>query len=140
MKSVLSRFFPGLINDLLTLAGKNPHGTKMDSFVFWSKILPSRPMQKIAFVRGLRDTLVKLGMSHDAAKVYVFHGWRHFYTSYMQRKLDAKLLQSQTRHKTLEMLGHYSKHELAGDREKIRQAGLEVFGALIPQSKLKDLS
>jgi integrase len=132
--------FPGLIHDLLALAEKNPHGTMMDSFVFWSKMLPSRPMQKIAFVRGLQDTLVKMGMSHDVAKVYVFHGWRHFYTSYMQRRLDAKLLQSQTGHKTLEMLGHYSEHELAGDREKIRQAQQEVFGALIPQSQLSQLS
>jgi integrase len=125
--------FPDIIHDLLAIAGKNPHGTMTDSFIFWSKTLSSRPMQKVVFVNGLRDALVKIGMSHDAAKVYVFHGWRHFYTSYMRERLDAKLLQSQTGHKTTSMLEHYSGHRLAGDRERIRQAGLEAFGALIPQ-------
>jgi integrase len=124
--------FPDIIHDLLALAGKNPHGMMMDSFVFWSRELSSKPIQKIAFINGLRDALVKTGMSRDAAKVYVFHGWRHFYTSYMRERLDMKLLQSQTGHKTLAMLEHYSGHTLVGDREKIRQAGLEVFGALIP--------
>jgi integrase len=124
--------FPGIIHDLLVIAGNNPHGMKMDGFVFWSKELSSKPMQKIAFVNGLRDALVKTGMSRDAAKVYVFHGWRHFYTSYMRERLDVKLLQSQTGHKTIDMVEHYSGHKLVGDREKIRQAGLEVFGALIP--------
>jgi integrase len=124
--------FPDIIHELLTVAGKNPHGVMMDSFVFWSKQLSSKPVQKIVFINGLRDALIKMGMSRDAAKVYVFHGWRHFYTSYMRGRLDVKLLQSQTGHKTIDMVEHYSGHELAGDREKIRQAGLEVFGALIP--------
>jgi integrase len=123
------------IDDTPLLCGGESH-----SFVFWSKGLSSGPMQKIVFVNGLRDALVKLGMNRDAAKVYVFHGWRHFYTSYMRDRLELKLLQSQTGHKTLEMLKYYSEHELAGDREKIRQAQQEVFGALIPQSQLKKLS
>jgi integrase len=132
--------FPGLICDLLILAGKNPHGMTTDSFVFWSREVSSRPMQGVRFVNGLRNALVKTGMSREAAKVYVFHSWRHFYTSYMRNRLDVKLVQSQTGHKTLDMVNHYSEHELAEDREKIRQAGLEVFGALVPQSRLKDLS
>jgi integrase len=132
--------FPDIIHDLLAVAGKNPHGAMMDSFVFWSKALSSSPMQKAAFVNGLRDALVKTGVSREAAKVYVFHGWRHFYTSYMRERLDAKLLQSQTGHKTMDMLEHYSGHKLAGDREKIRRAGLEAFGALMPLSQSKNLS
>jgi integrase len=93
--------FPGLIYDLLALARKNPHGTMMDSFIFWSKKLSSKPMLGAEFVEGLRNALVKTGMSRDTAKVYVFHSWRHFYTSYMRGRLDVKLLQSQTGHKTL---------------------------------------
>ncbi|GMO52545.1 MAG: hypothetical protein Pg6C_18240 [Treponemataceae bacterium] len=71
---------------------------------------------------------MKTGMSRKAAGVYTFHGWRHFYTSYMRARLDVKLLQSQTGHKTLSMVGHYSGHRLAGDRERIRQAGIEASG------------
>jgi integrase len=124
--------FPSLIDALVNLAKSNPHGTNGDSFVFWTKESSARPMMNITLVTGLRDALVKTGMSYDAAKGYTFHGWRHFYTSYMRERLDVKLLQSQTGHKTVDMVEHYSGHELAGDREKIRQAGLEVFGSLVP--------
>jgi integrase len=132
--------FPGVIHDLLILAERNPHGASMDNYVFWSENSSSRPMDGILFVKGLRDALEKTGISSKSAKIYVFHGWRHFYTSYMRERLDAKLLQSQTGHKTLSMLEHYAGHRLADDRERIRRAGIEVFGALVPQSKLKNLS
>jgi integrase len=132
--------FPGIIHDLVVLAGCNPHGTGMDSYVFWAEKSSSKPMDGILFVEGLRGALEKTGMSHDAAMVYVFHGWRHFYTSYMRGRLDVKLLQSQTGHKTIPMIEHYSGHRLTGDREKIRQAEIEVFGTLVPQSRLKNLS
>jgi integrase len=127
--------FPGVIHDLLFVAGHNPHRTVgIDSYVFWDEQSPSKPMDGVLFIKGLRDALERIGMEHDTAKIYVFHGWRHFYTSYMREQLDVKLLQSQTGHKTLSMLDHYSWHRLAGDREKIRQAGIEVFGSLLPQS------
>jgi integrase len=71
-------------------------------------------------------------MSIESAKVYTFHAWRHFFTAYMRPRIDEKLLQKQTGHKTLIMLDHYSDHVLAGDRERIRQAQRETFGALIP--------
>jgi integrase len=132
--------FPSVMRDLLILAESNPHGASKDSYVFWAEKSPLKPMDGVLFVAGLRDALEKTGMNHGAANVYVFHGWRHFYTSYMREQLDAKLLQSQTGHKTVSMLEHYSAHRLAGDREKIRQAGVEVFGALLPQSQLKNLS
>jgi integrase len=124
--------FPNIIHALLSLAGKNPHGARMDSFVFWAEKSSTKPMEGVLFVKCLQDALEKTGMSHDAAKVYVFHGWRHFYTSYMRERLDVKLLQSQTGHKTTSMLEHYAGHRLAGDRERIRQAEIEVFGALVP--------
>jgi integrase len=71
-------------------------------------------------------------MSEKAAKVFTFHGWRHYFTTYMRKKVDEKVLQKQTGHKTLEMLDHYSNHELADDREQLRLAQVETFGALIP--------
>jgi integrase len=124
--------FPDLMYALTALAKKNPHGVEQDSYVFWSEKLSWRPIQETVFVKGLRDALMKTGMSKDEAGVYVFHSWRHFYTSYMRKRLDLKLIQSQTGHKTLSMVDHYSDHVLSGDRERIRTAGLEAFGALIP--------
>jgi integrase len=73
-------------------------------------------------------------MNTDSAKVYTFHGWRHFFTAYMRPRIDEKLLQKQTGHKTLLMLEHYSDHVLDGDRERILQAQRETFGALIGES------
>jgi integrase len=91
-------------------------------------------MENHLLVNGLRDALMKTGMSGESAQAYVFHGWRHFFTAYMRDRLNEKLLQSQTGHKTLAMLDHYSGHQIAGDRERIRQAQRDVFGELVPVS------
>jgi integrase len=125
--------FPSVINALLNLAGRNPHGVSMDSYVFWARQSSSKPMDGIRFLTGLRNALEKTGMSHASASVYVFHGWRHYFTAYMRDKLTEKLLQSQTGHKTIPMLDHYADHIITGDRERIRQAKMDVFGSLIPK-------
>jgi hypothetical protein len=104
----------------------------MDSFVFWAEKSAAKPMESCLFLDGLRDALIKTGMSQETASIYVFHGWRHYFTTYMRDKLNEKLLQSQTGHKTVLMLDHYSGHRMAGDREIIRQAQRDVFGALLP--------
>ena len=124
--------FPLLIHDLLDLAGRNPHGTGMDSYVFWEEKSSSRPMDGVLFLKGLRNALGKVGMSKEAAAAYVFHGWRHFFAAYMRDRLNDKLLRFQTGHKTGAMLDHYAGHFLVGDRERIRQAQKDAFGALIP--------
>ena len=124
--------FPAIIQDLLVLAGRNPHGANMDSYVFWAELSADKPMEAEIFLRDLRATLVKTGMSKESAKAYTFHGWRHYFTSYMRERVNEKLLQSQTGHKTLAMLEHYSDHRIAGDRERIQQAQIESFGGLIP--------
>jgi integrase len=124
--------FPGLMHSLSDLAKRNPHGADMDSYVFWAKASPAKPMENHILIRGLRDALGKIGLSEDAAKEYVFHGWRHFFTAYLRDRLNEKLLQSQTGHKTIGMIIHYSGHTIAGDRDRIRQAQQDVFGGLIP--------
>jgi integrase len=124
--------FPSLINDLLNLAGRNPHGTGMDGYVFWADKSPAKPMESVLFLKGPRDALIKTGMGSETASVYVFYGWRHFFTTYMRGRLNEKLLLSQTGHKTLSQLNHYGDHLLAGDRERIQQALKDIFGALIP--------
>jgi hypothetical protein len=49
----------------------------------------------------------------------------------MRERVTEKLLQSQTGHKSIKMLDHYSDHRTAGDREKIQTAVLQAFGPLI---------
>jgi integrase len=124
--------FPGLMRELVNLAGQNPHGANMETYIFWSPLKHDKPMENPPFMRDLRAALVKTGMSEDSAKVYTFHAWRHFFTTYMRNRVDEKLLQKQTGHKTLIMLDHYSDHVLAGDRERIQQAQIESFAGLIP--------
>jgi len=57
----------------------------------------------------------------------------------MISKLEKKLLKSQTGYKTDAMLNLYGAHWTEGDREKIRQAQQEVFGALVPTQSLVPL-
>jgi integrase len=119
---------------MVNLAAKNSSGAGMDSFIFWAEKTPGKPMENRLYLNGLRDALQKTGMSRDVAKVYTFHGWRHFYTSYMRDRVTEKLLQSQTGHKSIKMLDHYSDHRTVGDREKIQAAQREVFKELIPEA------
>jgi integrase len=125
--------FPSVMQALRDVAELNPHGAGPDSFVFWSWNSSQKPMEQISFVSGLRKTLVLSGLDEAAAKSYTFHGWRHFFTSYMRDKIEDKLLQTQTGHKTVSMLEHYSGHRISGDREKIRDAQIDVFSALLPE-------
>jgi len=126
--------FPSLIMELMNLASKNPHGCTMDSFIFWSRALDSKPMESPLFIRSLRDALVKTGINEKEAAKYMFHGWRHYYTAYMKDKINEKLLQSQTGHKTLKMLNRYGEHRINGDKEQIQAAQLETFGGLLPET------
>jgi len=128
--------FPDLISELVKLAQLNPWGATPDSFVFWADTKKDMPMRGQIFVDGLRDALIKIGFSKNEAAKYLFHGWRHFFTSYMVRKLDKKLLKSQTGHKTDIMVARYSDHELIGDKELIQAAERETFAGLLPQQVL----
>ncbi|MDR2923496.1 MAG: site-specific integrase [Treponema sp.] len=126
--------FPGLMRELIELAKNNPHGYDMDSFVFWAEKFSNKPIEQDIFRRDLKDALIKTGLSQESARAYTFHGWRHYFTAYMRDKVNEKLLQSQTGHKTLSMLDHYAGHKITGDRERIRQAQIETFGNLLPDT------
>ena len=126
--------FPGLIQDLLALASTNPHEQNMDSFIFWAEKNSDKPMEASLFIDGLREALVSIGMNEKTTKDYIFHGWRHYFTSYMREQINEKLLQKETGHKTLGMLNHYSGHMIAGDRVRIQQAKIETFGGLLPET------
>jgi hypothetical protein len=51
----------------------------------------------------------------------------------MVKKLDKKLLKSQTGHRTDEMIDLYSDHSTEGDRETIQAMGRETFAGLLPE-------
>ena len=124
--------FPSVLQSLNNIASLNPHGFGQDSFVFWSSLSANKPMEQKLFIKGLRNSLVASGLSEAAARGFSFHGWRHFFTTYMRTKIKDKLLQSQTGHKTISMLERYSAHRLTADRDKIREAQMEVFSSLLP--------
>ncbi len=124
--------FPSIIQELLRLAKRNPHGPNMESFVFWAERSSSKPMESEIFLRDFRSSLVTIGMSKETAAGYTFHGWRHFFTSYMIGKLDNKLLKSQTGHLTDAMLSHYGEHRTEKDRQTIQAMARETFGKLLP--------
>jgi hypothetical protein len=103
--------FPGLIRNLLNLAAQNPYGADMDAFIFWEALKADKPIEERLLLDGLRDALVETGMSRETAKVYTFHAWRHFFTAYMRPRIDEKLPQKQTGHKTLLMLDQYAEKQ-----------------------------
>lgn len=121
--------FKSLIFDLLELGNTNPYTTGY-KYIFYSTI-PDKPMESKILLRELRRELCRIGLTEEESKMYTFHSWRHFYTSYMKGKIEDKLLQSQTGHKTLSMLEHYGNHILDGDIEKIQNAQLTIFGDII---------
>jgi len=125
--------FPALILGLVELAKHNPWGVSPDSYVFWTEYRQDRPIQPDIFNKGLRRALVQIGLTKEQANEYTFHGWRHFYTSYMVRKLERKLLKSQTGHLTDDMIELYSDHEIDGDRLLIQKAETETFSGLLPE-------
>ena len=127
---------PGLMYCLFELANKNPWGVSPTSYVFWSDMKDDMPMHGTVFLDNLRKALVQIGFSAEQAAGYMFHGWRHFYTSYMVKKLDKKLIKSQTGHKTDIMLAHYAGHETVWDRELIQAKQIETFAEIIPQKIL----
>jgi integrase len=126
--------FPELMNGLIEQGKQNPWGVSPDSFIFWSTTRKNVPMQGQNFGRGLREAMIQIGFSGEEAAKYSFHGWRHFFTAYMIRKLDKKLLKSQTGHLTDVMLNLYGDHETDGDREIIQATEREIFAGLLPEN------
>jgi integrase len=124
--------FPDLIHGLIEQAKQNPWGVSPDSFVFWADTKKDIPMWGQLFIDGLREALIQIGFSKNEAAKYMFHGWRHFYTTYLMGKLEKKLLKSQTGHLTDSMLAHYGEHQTESDRKTIQAMAVKTFGGLIP--------
>jgi integrase len=125
--------FSDLVLNLFEQAKQNPWGVSPESFVFWSEFRKDRPMEPDLLGKELKEALRQIGFTDEDAKQYVFHSWRHFYTSYMISRLDKKLLKSQTGHRTDEMLAHYADHRTERDRELIQRHEREAFAGLLPE-------
>jgi integrase len=125
--------FPDLMNWLVELARRNPWGVSPDSFIFWNTTKKEEPVYGHSFVVALREILVKIGFSEKQAAKYLFHGWRHFFISYMIGKVDKKLLKGQTGHKTDKVFFKYGDHAIEGDREAVQAMEREVFAGMLPK-------
>ena len=125
--------FPNLLNDMYELAKKNPWGVNPESYVFWSDVNKDTPVQGRIFVNGLRAALLENGFTEEEAKKQSFHGWRHFFTSYMVKRLPKKLLKGQTGHLTDCMIDHYADHATDGERELIQSVEKDVFKGMLPE-------
>lgn len=120
-------YFSSIIEALRKIGSSNPYNEGR-RYIFYSSI-PDKPMEEKKLLEELRKEVLKTGFDENRIKEITFHSWRHFYTSYMKGKIDDKLLQSQTGHKSHEMLEHYGNHEIEGDRDIILNAQKNVFSA-----------
>lgn len=117
--------FPNIIHLLLD------NNAQMEDFLFPAPLADNKPMDVKLPNKMLKRQLVKIGLSESEAKTYCFHAWRHFYTTYMSEKVNDRILQKQTGHKSLRMLEHYGNHSVNEDMEVIRNAQMESFGSII---------
>jgi len=127
--------FPDIMKALFEQAMKNPYGVSPESFVFWADKNSHKPMLPQSLLDALRKNLILIGLSEKEAAKFMFHGWRHFFTSYMVGHLDKKLLKGETGHKTDIMINRYSDHKIAGDRELIQSKKREIFAEILPQTQ-----
>lgn len=128
--------FPNVTQKMLLYVSYNPLGDKMDSFVFWAEQKPNKPMDIKKLPIALHQQLIKIGFSEEEAKSYCFHSWRHFYAAHMSDNVNQRALQSQTGHKTIEMLEHYENHHIESDMKQITDAQQKLFGNVVNNIQL----
>ena len=121
--------FPNLINRML----QNANGS-LESFIFAAPLTDNKPIDIKLPNKYLRLQLCKVGLSNEESKKYCFHSWRHFYTTYMMDKVNQRVLQSQTGHKTTKMLNHYGNHQINSDILSIENAQIENFSEIVKNS------
>jgi len=120
--------FPEIMEGLKKLAASNPYQAGMDGYVFWATIA-GKPRENPVWLEDLRLVAEKIGFT-DTKKVS-FHGWRHFFSTYMYGEVEDKILQKATGHKTLEMLRLYADHDRPADKNAIQDAIKKVFEPIL---------
>jgi len=100
----------------------------MDGYVFWATIA-GKPRENPVWLEDLRLIAEKIGFTDT--KQITFHGWRHFFSTYMYGEVEDKILQKATGHKTIEMLRLYADHDRAADNNAIQDAIKKVFEPIL---------
>jgi len=116
--------FPELMNALIEQANTNPYDEGLDGYVFWASI-PNKPCESKLWLADLREVCKEVGIT-DPSWV-TFHAWRHFFATYMHGKVQDKVLQMATGHKTHAMLEHYANHTRLEDITELITAQKSVF-------------
>lgn len=129
-KRIVQFPFPQITEELKLVAAESPFYRGISDFIFYSTKI-GQPLDTDMFIEGLRNALVQIGLSEEEAKTYTFHAWRHFFATYLSEKLDTKLLQQQTGHKTRAMLEHYANHKSVNDALIVQNAQKEMFLEII---------
>ena len=121
--------FPKILQKMLHMAELN--NDRLDAFIFFAPLAKNKPIDKKILNTQLRKQMRAVGIAEEDCKQICFHSWRHFYTTYMSDKVNQRILQSQTGHKTLAMLEHYGNHTVKSDIDKIETAQVEMFGNIV---------
>lgn len=116
--------FPELMRALIDQANSNPYNEELDGYIFWASI-PGKPCESKMWLADLREVCKDIGIL-DPSWV-TFHAWRHFFATYMHGKVEDKVLQMATGHKTNIMLKHYANHTRQEDIKELVNAQKQVF-------------
>lgn len=116
--------FPELMAALIEQANSNPYDEGLEGYVFWAS-KSRKPIEARGWLKELREICKNVGIN-DPSWV-TFHAWRHFFSTYMRGKVDDKILQMATGHKTLAMLDLYANHKRMGDIKVLKIAQKKVF-------------
>jgi len=124
--------FPELMGALIEQANNNPYDDGLDGYIFWASVR-DKPIESRGWLKSLREACKEVGIK-DPSWV-TFHAWRHFFTTYMGGKVDDKILQMATGHKTRAMLELYKDHIRVGDIDALKIAQKEVFEPILKEAK-----
>lgn len=120
--------FPQLMSALIEQANSNPFDEGLDGYIFWASI-PGKPSESKQWLADLREVCKAVGIK-DPSWV-TFHAWRHFFATYMHGKVEDKVLQMATGHKTNAMLQHYANHTRLADINELKIAQRSVFQPIL---------
>ncbi len=120
--------FPDLMAAIIEQSNANPYGEGLDGYVFWASI-PGKPCESKQWLTDLREVCKKIDIK-DPSWV-TFHAWRHFFATYMHGKVQDKVLQMATGHKTHAMLQHYANHTRLEDINELKNAQKSVFEPIL---------
>lgn len=140
---------PAVREELLQLADSNPWGK--EGYIFYTE-KQEIPMSQNILRRGFWDAVIKISLPEEdrkdkekirkvkevfRARGICFHSWRHYYAVNIANKLDMRIVQFATGHKTQAMAEHYANHAQEEHLKQISEAVQGAFGNVITFEKKK---